>query len=166
MGAALSGLGATAWGMGTGVASDKSLGHVRAWLHGRVAASSLVPWRLAHCLAMVALCFWGGRWLGGGYSLGVWTSLCFVVGGSLRCVGLTGGIACGKSTVSRLLKEEHGALIIDADLIARQVLEKGTRHGAPPPPPRNLPPPYNTRHAAQGSRRTTRCALPLNPTTS
>lgn len=40
-------------------------------------------------------------------------------------VGLTGGIGSGKSAVvSRLA--EHGAVIIDADRIAREVLEPGT----------------------------------------
>ncbi|KAG9313329.1 dephospho-CoA kinase-domain-containing protein [Chiua virens] len=41
-------------------------------------------------------------------------------------VGLTGGIATGKSTVSALLAS-HDIPIIDADLIARQVVEPGTR---------------------------------------
>ncbi|KGM08112.1 Dephospho-CoA kinase [Methylophaga thiooxydans] len=40
-------------------------------------------------------------------------------------VGLTGGVACGKSTVSQLFSE-LGATIIDADVIARQLLEKDT----------------------------------------
>jgi dephospho-CoA kinase len=40
-------------------------------------------------------------------------------------VGLTGGIGAGKSEVSRLL-EEHGAVIVDADKIAREVVEPGT----------------------------------------
>lgn len=35
-------------------------------------------------------------------------------------VGLTGGIATGKSTVSKILSEECGCLILDADLIARE----------------------------------------------
>lgn len=39
-------------------------------------------------------------------------------------IGLTGGIASGKSTVSRML-EENGAKIIDADRIARQAVQKG-----------------------------------------
>lgn len=39
-------------------------------------------------------------------------------------VGLTGGIASGKSTVSKKL-ESLGALIIDADLLAREVTKKG-----------------------------------------
>lgn len=39
-------------------------------------------------------------------------------------VGLTGGIGAGKSTVSELLTE-RGAVIIDGDLIARQVVEPG-----------------------------------------
>ncbi|WP_122817283.1 dephospho-CoA kinase [Nocardioides pantholopis] len=40
-------------------------------------------------------------------------------------VGLTGGIASGKSTVSAILAE-LGAVVIDADQIARQVVAKGT----------------------------------------
>jgi dephospho-CoA kinase len=44
--------------------------------------------------------------------------------GVLR-IGLTGGIGSGKSTVSRLL-ERRGAVIVDADVIAREVVEPGT----------------------------------------
>jgi dephospho-CoA kinase len=40
-------------------------------------------------------------------------------------VGLTGGIGAGKSEVSRLL-DEYGAVIVDADKIAREVVEPGT----------------------------------------
>ncbi|MDN5762735.1 MAG: dephospho-CoA kinase [Microlunatus sp.] len=40
-------------------------------------------------------------------------------------VGLTGGIAAGKSAVSDALAE-HGAVIIDADILAREVVESGT----------------------------------------
>ena len=40
-------------------------------------------------------------------------------------VALTGGIASGKSTVSAML-EAHGAEVIDADIIAREVVEPGT----------------------------------------
>jgi dephospho-CoA kinase len=40
-------------------------------------------------------------------------------------VGLTGNIASGKSTVARLLAE-HGATIIDADLLARRAVDPGT----------------------------------------
>ncbi|MDQ6526467.1 dephospho-CoA kinase [Nocardioides sp. LHD-245] len=40
-------------------------------------------------------------------------------------VGLTGGIASGKSTVSSILRE-LGAVVIDADLIAREVVARGT----------------------------------------
>lgn len=39
-------------------------------------------------------------------------------------IGITGGIATGKSTVSRLLLEK-GYRVIDADKIARQVVENG-----------------------------------------
>lgn len=40
-------------------------------------------------------------------------------------VGLTGGIASGKSTVSRLLAG-LGAVVVDADLLAREVVAPGT----------------------------------------
>jgi dephospho-CoA kinase len=40
-------------------------------------------------------------------------------------VGLTGGIGSGKSTVSRLLAEK-GAVVIDSDVLAREVVAPGT----------------------------------------
>jgi dephospho-CoA kinase len=40
-------------------------------------------------------------------------------------VGLTGGVASGKSTVSALLAD-LGAVVIDADLLAREVVARGT----------------------------------------
>jgi dephospho-CoA kinase len=43
----------------------------------------------------------------------------------MRIIGLTGGIASGKSTVSSMLRD-MGATIIDADLIAREVVEVGS----------------------------------------
>jgi len=45
--------------------------------------------------------------------------------GRVLLVGLTGGIASGKSTVAQRLVE-HGALLIDADLLAREVVDPGT----------------------------------------
>lgn len=44
---------------------------------------------------------------------------------SMRLYGLTGGISSGKSTVSRMLRE-LGAHVLDADVIARLVVEPGT----------------------------------------
>ncbi|GJJ12065.1 hypothetical protein Clacol_006306 [Clathrus columnatus] len=41
-------------------------------------------------------------------------------------VGLTGGIATGKSTVSGILKS-HNITVIDADILAREVVQPGTR---------------------------------------
>ena len=38
--------------------------------------------------------------------------------------GLTGGVASGKSTVSKILVE-LGAVVLDADQIAKQVMEPG-----------------------------------------
>lgn len=46
------------------------------------------------------------------------------LGGVLK-VGLTGGIGSGKSTVARLLAE-RGAIVIDADALARDVVAPGT----------------------------------------
>lgn len=43
----------------------------------------------------------------------------------MRVVGLTGGIGSGKSTVAELLRA-HGALGVDADVLARQVVAPGT----------------------------------------
>ena len=40
-------------------------------------------------------------------------------------VGLTGGVASGKSTVSALLRE-HGAVVVDADVLAREVVAPGS----------------------------------------
>ena len=40
-------------------------------------------------------------------------------------IGLTGGIASGKSTVAQLFAE-RGAAVLDTDAIAREVVEPGT----------------------------------------
>jgi dephospho-CoA kinase len=40
-------------------------------------------------------------------------------------VGLTGGVASGKSTVSQILRD-LGAVVVDADALAREVIEPGT----------------------------------------
>lgn len=42
-----------------------------------------------------------------------------------KVIGLTGGIATGKSTVSKLLSE-YGFKIIDADIASRKAVEKGS----------------------------------------
>ncbi len=42
----------------------------------------------------------------------------------MRLIGVTGGIATGKSTVDRML-EAHGAAVIDADEVAREVVLAG-----------------------------------------
>lgn len=46
-------------------------------------------------------------------------------GRAMLRIGLTGGIGSGKSTVAALLVE-HGAHLVDADRIAREVVEPGT----------------------------------------
>jgi dephospho-CoA kinase len=42
----------------------------------------------------------------------------------MRLIGVTGGIATGKSSVDRML-EAHGAVVIDADELAREVVRPG-----------------------------------------
>lgn len=42
----------------------------------------------------------------------------------MNVIGLTGGIACGKSTVAGMLVQK-GALVIDADQLAREAVEPG-----------------------------------------
>lgn len=41
-------------------------------------------------------------------------------------IGLTGGLGAGKSTVARMLSE-RGAIVVDADELARRAIEPGTR---------------------------------------
>ena len=67
---------------------------------------------------------------------------------TMLLIGLTGSLATGKSTVSRLLSQPPYSLpIIDADLLARQVVEPGTlgyrrivAHFGPTTPDLLLPP--------------------------
>ena len=43
-----------------------------------------------------------------------------------HCIlGITGGVGCGKSTVLNILQKDHGAYIIQADLVAHQLMEPG-----------------------------------------
>lgn len=44
----------------------------------------------------------------------------------MKIIGLTGGIASGKTTISNILKSEFHIDIIDADLIAREIVKKGS----------------------------------------
>jgi len=43
-----------------------------------------------------------------------------------RRIGLTGGIASGKSSAGKLLQEKHGLAVLDADRYARAALAPGT----------------------------------------
>ena len=47
-------------------------------------------------------------------------------GGEQRRIGLTGGIASGKSSAGRLLAERHGLPLLDADVFAREALAPGS----------------------------------------
>lgn len=44
----------------------------------------------------------------------------------MRVIGLTGGIASGKSTVTDILKKRFNYIVIDADQLARQAVELGS----------------------------------------
>ena len=47
-------------------------------------------------------------------------------GGSKKTViGLTGGVGCGKSTILSFLKEDYGALILQADRVAEELMQPG-----------------------------------------
>jgi dephospho-CoA kinase len=46
--------------------------------------------------------------------------------GAQRRIGLSGGIASGKSSVGRLLAERHGLPLLDADAFAREALAPGS----------------------------------------
>ena len=46
---------------------------------------------------------------------------------TMRVIGLTGGIATGKSTVSALFAAQ-GLPVVDADIIAKQIVQKVHRH--------------------------------------
>ena len=43
----------------------------------------------------------------------------------LTIIGLTGGIACGKSTLSKFMKEQLKLPVIDTDILAREIVEPG-----------------------------------------
>lgn len=44
----------------------------------------------------------------------------------MKVIGLTGGIASGKSTVTNILKKRFNYIVIDADQLARQAVEVGS----------------------------------------
>lgn len=44
----------------------------------------------------------------------------------MRIIGITGGIASGKSTVTDILKKRFNYIVIDADQLARQAVEPGS----------------------------------------
>eukprot|EP00963_Diacronema_lutheri_P005894 scaffold467_cov366-Pavlova_lutheri.AAC.28 len=50
----------------------------------------------------------------------------FSKGKSMWIVGLTGGIAAGKSFVSKAWKQKHGFAVVDADAIAHSITARGT----------------------------------------
>lgn len=45
----------------------------------------------------------------------------------MKVIGITGGIGAGKSTALKYLEEKYGALILETDEIAKEVMEPGGR---------------------------------------
>lgn len=43
----------------------------------------------------------------------------------MKVIGLTGGVGAGKSRVLKILSEDYGARVIEADVIAHQLMEPG-----------------------------------------
>lgn len=43
----------------------------------------------------------------------------------MRIIGITGGIGTGKSTVLKVMKEQFGAYVVEADRLAHQLMEPG-----------------------------------------
>ncbi|MCJ7835998.1 dephospho-CoA kinase [Cuneatibacter sp. NSJ-177] len=43
----------------------------------------------------------------------------------MRVIGITGGVGSGKSAVLEVLKQDYGACVIQADLVARKLMEPG-----------------------------------------
>eukprot|EP00039_Didymoeca_costata_P025973 m.14614 g.14614 ORF g.14614 m.14614 type:complete len:264 (-) comp5167_c0_seq1:29-820(-) len=55
----------------------------------------------------------------------IYSSLGFLFTSSIRTIGLTGGIASGKSTVSKML-QDRGYVIVDLDKLAREAVVPGS----------------------------------------
>ena len=47
-----------------------------------------------------------------------------------KIIGITGGVGAGKSSVLAVLKENFGAKIILADLVAHDLMEPGSEGGS------------------------------------
>lgn len=56
------------------------------------------------------------------FTLNLLDMLCLVFAHRSNIVGLTGGIACGKTSLAELL-EANGGIVIDADKISREVIQ-------------------------------------------
>lgn len=63
----------------------------------------------------------------GAHHWNTYTSFCgLLIGLRLSATGLTGSIASGKSTASVYLRDKLGYIVVDADQVARKVLDKDT----------------------------------------
>lgn len=51
--------------------------------------------------------------------------MCASIPNHKTVIGLTGGVGSGKSTVTKVLRKEYGALILEADAICKKLIEPG-----------------------------------------
>lgn len=96
-----------------------------AWSERRRAswATRVVLISVPVCALLLAALQLDGAALGVGATAG---AASFAFGRTLVCIGLTGGVATGKSSVSRLLAQTHGFTIVDADEVAKSVRARGS----------------------------------------
>ena len=108
-----------------GVACATGGGVLGAWCERRRAswATRVVLVAVPMCVLLLAALQLDGAALGVGAAVG---GASFALGRSLICIGLTGGVATGKSSVSRLLAQTHGFTIVDADEVAKSVRARGS----------------------------------------
>ena len=45
--------------------------------------------------------------------------------GTMKVIGITGGIGSGKTAVTKILQEEYGAYLANTDNIAKRLMEPG-----------------------------------------
>ena len=73
------------------------------------------------CFCFASLLYFDGE--GGRLLYGI---IFFLLGTRFSVIGLTGSMGAGKTTASSYMKRKLGFIVIDADLIARKVVESGT----------------------------------------
>eukprot|EP00922_Rhytidocystis_sp_ex-Travisia-forbesii_P060498 GHVS01089660.1.p1 GENE.GHVS01089660.1~~GHVS01089660.1.p1 ORF type:complete len:454 (+),score=114.35 GHVS01089660.1:148-1509(+) len=79
------------------------------------------------CAVTVTILWTCGAALIFGWMCCCWLLLWFILGMRLCVIGLTGGIGTGKSTLSNWINQKYSISVVDADIIARDILLPGRR---------------------------------------